>query len=77
MSRIAIVQHARLRANADDLAGDDLAPLHEALGILYADIDLERVGMARRNLDVVGHSARPDLFQLQVHGQPQPPVIFS
>jgi len=52
-------------------------PLHEALGILYADIDLERVGMARRSLDVVGHSARPDLFQLQVNRHPQPPVIFS
>ena len=52
-------------------------PLHEALGILYADIELERVGMARRNLDVVGHSARPDLFQLHVNRNPQPPVSFS
>jgi len=52
-------------------------PLHEAIGILYADIDLERVGMARRSLDVVGHSARPDLFQLQVNRRPQPPVTFS
>jgi len=52
-------------------------PLHEAMGIVYADIDLERVGMARRSLDVVGHSARPDLFQLQVNRRPQPPVTFS
>ena len=52
-------------------------PLHEALGILYADIELERVGMARRNLDVVGHYARPDLFQLHVNRHPQPPVSFS
>jgi len=49
-------------------------PLHETLGILYADIDLERVGMARRSLDVVGHYARPDLFQLQVDRRPQHPV---
>ena len=49
-------------------------PLHEALGILYAEIDLERVGMARRSLDVVGHYARPDLFQLQVDRRPQQPV---
>ena len=51
-------------------------PLHETLGILYADIDLERVGMARRSLDVVGHYARPDLFQLQVNRSSQPPVSF-
>ena len=49
-------------------------PLHEAFGILYAEIDLERVGMARRNLDVAGHYARPDLFQLQVNRRPQHPV---
>jgi nitrilase len=49
-------------------------PLHETLGILYAEIDLERVGMARRSLDVVGHYARPDLFQLQVDRRPQRPV---
>ena len=40
-------------------------PLHEEFGVLTADIDLERVGMARRSLDVVGHYARPDIFQLQ------------
>jgi nitrilase len=49
-------------------------PLHEAFGLLYAEIDLERVGMARRNLDVAGHYARPDLFQLQVDRRPQRPV---
>ena len=49
-------------------------PLHEAFGILYAEIDRERVGMARRNLDVAGHYARPDLFQLQVNRRPQHPV---
>jgi nitrilase len=49
-------------------------PLHETLSILYADVDLARVGMARRSLDVVGHYARPDLFQLQVDRRPQQPV---
>ena len=49
-------------------------PLHETQGIVYAEIDLERVGMARRNLDVVGHYARPDLFQLHVDRRPQRPV---
>src|SRR5437879_4457966 len=52
-------------------------PLREALGILYAQIDLERVAVARRNLDVVGHYARPDLFQLHVNTKPAQPVAFS
>ncbi|HEV7476182.1 MAG TPA: nitrilase-related carbon-nitrogen hydrolase, partial [Burkholderiales bacterium] len=49
-------------------------PLHEERGILYAEIDLERVGMARRSLDVVGHYARPDLFQLHLNSRPQAPL---
>ena len=52
-------------------------PLHEAFGILYAEIDLERVGMARRSLDVAGHYARPDIFRLQVNRRPQGPVTFD
>jgi nitrilase len=52
-------------------------PLHESLGIVYAEVDLERVGMARRNLDVVGHSARPDLFQLRVNAGAARPVVFA
>lgn len=52
-------------------------PLHEAHGILYAELDLERVGMARRSLDVVGHYARPDLFQLQVDTRPMKPLEFK
>lgn len=52
-------------------------PLHEELGILVADIDLERVGLARRTLDIVGHYARPDLFQLRVRADPLKPVEFG
>ena len=52
-------------------------PLHESHGIVYAEIDLERVGMARRSLDVSGHYARPDIFRLQVNRQPQAPAIFT
>jgi nitrilase len=44
---------------------------------LYAEIDLARVAVARRNLDVVGHYARPDLFQLHVNTKPAQPVAFS
>lgn len=52
-------------------------PLHEAQAILYADIDLEKVGQSRRTLDVVGHYARPDLFQLHVNTRPARPVVFE
>ena len=52
-------------------------PLRKEIGILYSEIDTERVGVARRSLDVVGHYARPDLFQLRVNTQPQRPVQFS
>lgn len=52
-------------------------PLRNEQGLLLADIDLERVGTARRTLDVAGHYARPDVFQLQVDRQPQSPVAFK
>ena len=45
-------------------------PMRGELGILYADVDLERVGIARRSLDVVGHYSRPDIFQLHVNTSP-------
>jgi nitrilase len=49
-------------------------PLHDAYGILYADIDLARVGAARRTLDAAGHYGRPDIFQLQVNRRPMTPA---
>ena len=52
-------------------------PLHREHGIVYADIDLERVGVARRSLDVMGHYARPDLYALHVNNQPARPVTFG
>ncbi len=41
-------------------------PLHQEQGILYADIELQSVVTARRSHDVVGHSARNDIFQLKI-----------
>lgn len=52
-------------------------PMHEELGILYAEIDLERIGTARRSLDIVGHYSRPDVFQLRVDKNPRRPVEFA
>jgi len=52
-------------------------PLRKEVGILYAEIDIERVGIARRSLDIVGHYARPDVFQLQVNTIERKPVQFT
>lgn len=80
---------AELYPNADEWinAGDSVVvapggtivagPLRNELGILYADVDLERVGVARRSLDIVGHYSRPDIFRLHVNTEPLRPVEFS
>jgi nitrilase len=52
-------------------------PMHEQFGMLLADIDLERVGLAHRSLDVSGHYARPDIFRLQVNTRAFAPVEFA
>jgi nitrilase len=52
-------------------------PMHKERGILFADVDLDAVVAARRTLDVVGHYARPDLFQLHVNGRTTRPVVFD
>jgi nitrilase len=51
-------------------------PLHREAGILYADIDTSLVAPARRTLDVTGHYARPDIFELQVRRTPATAVHF-
>lgn len=52
-------------------------PLRKQSGILYADIDLAKVGIARRAFDVAGHYARPDIFKLHVNLRPQSPIQFD
>jgi nitrilase len=52
-------------------------PMREEAGILYCDIDREKVSIARRALDVAGHYSRPDIFKLQVDNRPQSPVAFK
>jgi len=50
--------------------GEVLAgPLFDEEGILVADLDLTQVSKAKLDFDVVGHYARPDVFQLIVNDQ--------
>ena len=52
-------------------------PLRKEAGILYCEVDLQKVGLAKRTLDVVGHYSRPDIFTLHVNTRPQSPVQFD
>ncbi len=48
--------------------GDVLAgPLFDNDGMLFADLDLAEVARSKFDFDVVGHYARPDVFQLIVN----------
>ena len=49
--------------------GEVLAgPLYDGEGMLLAELDLVEVVRARYDFDVVGHYARPDLFEYAVRG---------
>jgi len=52
-------------------------PLRQEIGVVYADIDLSAVGVARRSLDVAGHYSRPDIFELRVNTEPKKPIAFE
>jgi nitrilase len=47
-------------------------PMHEQEAILYAEIDLRRTQGPKWMLDVAGHYARPDVFELRVNRAPRP-----
>jgi nitrilase len=52
--------------------GDVLAgPVYDQETILYAEIDPSEVVQARLDFDVVGHYARPDVFQLTIDEGPR------
>jgi len=52
-------------------------PMRQEKGILFADIDVKRVGIAKRDLDITGHYSRPDIFTLGVNTRPQSPIEFD
>jgi len=59
-----------------DPFGNFLAgPNTEGEVILTAEIDRAQIVRGKFDLDVVGHYARPDIFQLQVDERPKKPVI--
>ena len=59
-----------------DPFGNFLAgPNIEGEAILTAEIDRTQIIRGKFDLDVVGHYARPDIFQLQVDARPKRPVI--
>ena len=56
--------------------GEVLAgPLFDREGMLFAELDLSEVVRSKFDFDVVGHYARPDVFQLVVNERPAMPVI--
>jgi nitrilase len=58
-----------------DPFGNFLAgPNFEGETILFAEIDRGQIIRGKYDLDVVGHYARPDIFQLHVDEQPKRPV---
>ena len=61
-----------------DPFGNFLAgPNVDGEAILIADIDRSQIVQGKYDIDVVGHYARPDIFQLFVDEQPKRPVSYS
>ncbi|MBS1085999.1 carbon-nitrogen hydrolase family protein [Gluconobacter sphaericus] len=52
-------------------------PIYDREAIITADIDLDDVIRGKYDLDVAGHYARPDIFNLQVNNECKSPVSFS
>ena len=52
--------------------GEVLAgPLWGEEGVLTAELDLDEVAKSKLDFDVIGHYARPDIFELKVKNQPE------
>lgn len=55
--------------------GDILAgPLHGEEGLISADVNLDNIARGKYDLDVLGHYARPDIFELRVNETPRQSV---
>lgn len=61
-----------------DPLGEVLAgPLRNATGLLCTEVDTDQLTRARYDFDVVGHYARPDVFELRVDERAKPGVRFE
>ena len=52
-------------------------PLWEEPGIIYAELELDRITEGQMLLDTDGHYSRPDVFHLEVNDTPQTSVGFE
>lgn len=50
-------------------------PLYDQEGVLFAELDLDAIARSKFDFDVVGHYARPDVFQLIVNEKPSYSVV--
>ena len=58
--------------------GDVLAgPLISETGLVVAEVDVQELTRARYDFDVVGHDARPDVFELSVDERRRQSVRFT
>jgi aliphatic nitrilase len=65
--------YARIYGPDGRSLADPLAP--DAEGILYADIDLSVITLAKAAADPSGHYSRPDVTQLLLNRNPKPRVV--
>jgi nitrilase len=70
---INVGRSAIVNPHGDLIAG----PLEKDEGILYAQIDPREARGSRFSLDVAGHYARPDVFELVVHGGMHPMISME
>ncbi len=52
-------------------------PVYEDETIVYGEIDLAQVALAKRDIDVAGHYARPDVVRLIFDPAPHPPLAVA
>ncbi|AQU80671.1 carbon-nitrogen hydrolase family protein [Planococcus faecalis] len=52
-------------------------PVYGEETILYAELDLDQIAESQFDLDVSGHYARPDVFQLSVNEKAQKNVVWN
>ncbi|MHA7306417.1 hypothetical protein ACX80E_14430 [Arthrobacter sp. TMN-49] len=65
--------YARVYGPHSGLITEPLDPTQE--GIVYADIDLSDIDLAKNTVDPAGHYARPDVTRLVFDDSPRTPVI--